>query len=192
MKAKKFNTITLVKISVLASLGTVLMFFPKIGGIFLAPWLDLDLANVPELIGTFALGPLSGVVIAFIRNLLHFFLGSTTGGVGELSNFLVAVALLLPAGLIYKRHRNFKSACLSLGVGIIVATVVACVTNLYIILPMFFKGMDLNEGLQAFSNGDVSNIEGYVIYSLIPFNLLKGFVNALVVALVYKKLRKII
>jgi len=188
----KLNVLTLVKVAVLAALGTVLMFFPKITLAFFAPWLDLDLGNVPGLIGAFALGPVAGISIELIRNLLHMLLGTTTGGVGELSNFLVAVALLLTAALIYQHKKSLKNAVIGLAIGVVTAAAAACLTNYYIILPMFFGGGDINAGLAGAIGNKVNGFFTYMIYALIPFNLIKGGVNALVVGFLYKKLRKFI
>ena len=72
---------------------------------FMPAFIKMDLSELPALIGSFAMGPLCGVVVCLIKNVLHLFI-TTTGGVGELSNFILGVAFVLPAGLIYKHKRT--------------------------------------------------------------------------------------
>ena len=100
------NVRTMVQIAMLSAVATVLMLveFPLP---FIAPsFYELDFSEVPVLIGAFAMGPLAGAIIELIKILLNFVLnGTMTAGVGELANFLMGCAFVVPAGIIYKKSK---------------------------------------------------------------------------------------
>lgn len=73
-------------------------------------FVKLDLSDLPALLGTFSLGPVYGVVIQLVKNLLHLPFGSSAG-VGELSNFLLGSVFVLVAGLVYRRHKTANRPC---------------------------------------------------------------------------------
>ena len=106
--ASKMNVRYLTVTAMLSAIAFILMFLD-----FSVPvmpnFIRMDLSELPALIGAFAMGPACGVWVCLVKNLLHLFMTST-GGVGELSNFVLGVAFVLPAGLIYKHKKNKKSA----------------------------------------------------------------------------------
>ncbi len=101
------STNSMVKISLLSAISFVLMLFEFPLGIF-PEFLKIDLSDLPALIGGFALGPVAGVIIIGIKNVLHFLIKSQTGGVGELANFIVGAALVFPASLVYNHNKSRK------------------------------------------------------------------------------------
>ena len=110
---KKVNTKWMVKVAMLSAVSVVLMLFEFPLPFIAPPFYELDFSEVPVLIGTFALGPLAGVVIEFVKVLLNLLInGSITGGVGEFANFLVGVCFVFPAGLIYKHNKSKKQGVL--------------------------------------------------------------------------------
>ena len=174
---RKTNVIT--RIAVLVAISVLLqymaMFIPfKVGG-----FLDLDISDFPAIIGTLAMGPVSGVLIELLKNVLHLPV-STTGFVGELANFVVNGTFVLVIGLIYKFNKTKKGALLSLLIGTVVMTLAAILTNRYIMLPMFIK----DAPAQVYWN---------TIFTLItPFNFARGIVLSLITFLSYKKLRTLL
>ena len=97
-----FATSAMVKMGMLAAIGMVLMLVAFPLPLF-PSFLQIDLSDVPAVIGAFSLGPAAGVVIELLKNLLKLIVGSNTGGVGELANFLVGAGYVLPLALIYQR-----------------------------------------------------------------------------------------
>ena len=98
------NSISSVRyMSVTAMLSAVafILMFLDFSVPFMPAFIKMDLSELPALIGAFSMGPVCGILICLIKNVLHLFI-TTTGGVGELSNFLLGVAFVLPAGLIYR------------------------------------------------------------------------------------------
>mgnify|MGYP000284904119 FL=1 len=116
-KAKTINsdntakTTKLAVTAMLAALSAVLMFFEFPLGFIAPSFYEFDFSEVPVLVGTFSMGPIAGVVIEFVKILVKFLIkGTSTGGVGELANFLIGCSFILPAGFIYK-YKKSKSRC---------------------------------------------------------------------------------
>lgn len=183
------------KIGVLsaAAFGLMLLSFPI--AIFFPSFLKLDLSDLPALLGGFALGPIAGIIIEFIKNLLNILIkGTDTGGIGELSNFIVGIAYIVPASLIYQRWKSKKCAIFSMLTGIIVMTVVACFSNYFLIIPLYQKMMPLEAiiGMAAMANKNIVDIRTYIIFAVIPFNILKATILSVVTLLIYKKLSPVL
>jgi len=169
------NTSKMIKISLLSALALILMYidFPVIP---LFPWLKIDLSDVPALIGAFGFGPLAGVLIELIKNIVIVLIkGTQTGFVGEMANFLVGVALILPAALVYHKKKNKKTAILGMVLGGVCMEVVGIVANVYFLLPAFGMKMAPAELMQ------------YVTLGLLPFNGIKALLVSIITYIVYKK-----
>src|SRR5690554_4488571 len=128
----ELSTRNLVKIAMLSGVAFVLMLLQVPIAALFPPFLQLDVSDVPALLGAFALGPLAGVLIELVKNLLHIFIrGTITGGIGELSNFLVGSFLIIPASIVYTHHKSKKNAIIGLIAGTLSMTVAACFSNYY-------------------------------------------------------------
>lgn len=172
----KNRTLYLTYTALLTALAIILSYFPEIPLAFFAPWLKLDFSFTPMLLAGFALGPVAGLITLTLTNLAHL-LGSTTAGVGEIANMIVGASYLLPAMLMYRANRTQKTALIGMGIGIVLMVIAGVLSNMYILMPFFF-----GEKLAEF---DMAN---YVATGVIPFNLIKGGVNSLLVYLLYKRL----
>jgi riboflavin transporter FmnP len=153
----------------------------------------MDLSDLPALIGAFAFGPETGVMVELVKNLLGL-MTSSTGGVGELANFLMGASYVFTAGAVYK-HRKTKRMALIGGVaGSIAMGIMAAITNYFILLPMFEQFMPLEEIIAAFGEfiPFIHTKLDVVLYNAFPFNVLKGLVITAVTMLIYKKLSPIL
>ncbi|NFO30009.1 ECF transporter S component [Clostridium botulinum] len=169
------NTNKTIKISLLSALALILMYF-EFPVIPIFPWLKIDLSDVPALLGAFGFGPLAGVTIELIKNILILLVkGSQTGFVGELANFLIGVSLVLPAGIIYKRNKSKKSAILGMILGGIFIEIVGVIANVYMLLPAY--GMQMSSG----------ELLKYVTVGLLPFNGIKAIIVSTLTYILYKK-----
>ena len=169
------NTSKMIKISLLSALALILMYidFPVVP---LFPWLKIDLSDVPALIGAFGFGPLAGILIELIKNVVIVLIkGTQTGFVGEIANFLVGVALILPAALVYHKNKSKKTAILGMVVGAVCIEVVGIIANVYFLLPVYGMKMTSAELMQ------------YVTLGLLPFNGIKAVLVSIVTYIVYKK-----
>lgn len=196
MKQKGLLSVkNVVLMGMFGALAAVLMLF-ELPLPFIAPtFYGLDVSEVPVLVGTFALGPVAGVVIELVKILVKLLIKPTsTGFVGELANFCFGCALILPAGWIYKLQKTKKSAVIGMAVGTVVMTIVGVVLNVYVMLPFYSQFMPLDNIIAAGAaiNPAVSNVWTFVIVCVGPFNLIKGIVVSLITALVYKRISIII
>lgn len=193
MKNKKLNT--LVKISLLSAMAFILMFLEVRVPLF-PDFLKLDISDIPALLGAFALGPVEGIVIELMKNILHGFIkGSTSMWVGELANFLIGSALVFTAGLLYKRNKSKKTAVQGIIYGIIAMTVVASVFNYFVLIPFYATlfGMKVQDliAMAAKANSKITDLKAYIVWAVVPFNLLKGIIIAVVTVPLYKKVSPI-
>ncbi|MDK0618058.1 ECF transporter S component [Clostridium perfringens] len=175
MKTKTLNTNRFIKLSLLSAIAVILMYidFPVIP---IFPWLKIDLSDVPALMGAFAFGPLAGVIIELMKNLLILIVkGTGTGFVGELANFLVGVALVWPAALVYKKNKTKKTAILGMVLGVLCIEVVGILANVYLLLPAYGMAMSKTELMQ------------YVTVGVIPFNGIKSILVCGITYALYKK-----
>lgn len=189
------TTKNLVKISVLGAIGMVLMFFDL--SVWFAPgFLKLDVSDLPSLLGAFAMGPMAGVLIQFLKNILSLLIeGTATGGVGELSNFFVGSVFAYTAGFIYYRRKTFKNAIIGLFLGVLLMTLAASLSNYYVVFPLYAKVMIPMDKIIAMGskvNRHVVDFKTLILYSVVPFNLLKGTVASAVTLLLYKKLSPVL
>lgn len=196
MKQNRLSeTKNLVIMGMLGALAGVLMLF-EIPLLFVAPnFYGLDFAEVPVMVGTFALGPLGGVIIETVKILVKLLLKpSTTGFVGEFANFVVGCSLILPAGLIYQQFKTKKGAVTGMLAGTITMTALGIVVNALIMLPFYANFMPLETILAAGSaiNPAVSSIWTFAIICVGPFNLIKGAAVSFITALIYKRISYII
>ena len=165
----------LIKIALLAAIAAVLMFieFPLFP---VAPWLKLDFSELPVLMGAFAFGPIVGIVIEALKIMLNLFLnGSVTAGVGELANFIVGIAFIVPASLIYKKFKSKKGAIIGMIVGGLSINIIGILANVYILLPFYHMNLEGKALLD------------YILLGLIPLNTSKAIIVSIVTYIVYKR-----
>lgn len=193
---RKIEIRELTIIGMLGAIATVLMLF-EIPLPFAPPFYEIDFSEVPVLIGCFALGPVAGVLIEFVKILLNLIInGTATAGVGELANFCIGCSFCIPAGIIYKRKKSKKGAMVGLISGTLIMTFLGCFINAYIMLPTYAKAFQIPiDGLIEMGtkvNASITDLFTFVMFAVVPFNLLKGILVSVVVMLIYKKISPII
>jgi len=192
-----FKTKKMIVISLLSTIAIVLMLldFPLV---FVAPnFYELDFSEIPVLIGAFAYGPVAGVIIEAVKIILNLiFTGSITSGVGEIANFLIGISLVVPASYIYYRHKTRKRAIIGLIVGTISMTVMGAILNAFVLLPAYayFMALDIEVfiGMGSAINPLITNLFSFVMFAVVPFNLLKGIMISVIVLLIYKRVSMLI
>lgn len=172
----------------LAATATVLMFL-NFSVPFMPSFIKLDFSDLPALIASFSLGPVSGVAVCLIKNLINLMFTST-GGIGELSNFLLGVLFVLPAGLIYQHKKNRIGALTGSVIGAVSMAVISIFTNYYIVYPVYANLMPMETIIKLYQaiNPAVTDLWTALIYMNCPFTLLKGLLNVGIAFLVYKRL----
>ena len=165
---------------------------------FIAPsFYKIDLSEIPVLIGSFAFGPVQGIIIELIKILLHLIIkGTQTAFVGELGNFLIGCALAVPAGLIYKVRKTKKAALIGMSVSTLFMAIVGVFLNAFLLIPTYAAAFHVTEdtivGMGHAIFPVVNDIFTLCVFCVLPFNLLKGIIVSTTVAFIYKPLAKII
>ncbi len=191
----KIGIRTIAQIGMLSAVATVFMLF-EIPLPFAPSFYQIDFSEIPVLIGCFAMGPIAGAMVEFVKILMNFVInGTMTAGVGEIANFFVGCALCVPAGIIYRHRKTRKSAILGLITGTVCMTVLGCFLNAFILLPAYAKAF--NMPIQALVdmgtavNSNITSLFTFVVFAVAPFNILKAVLTSLVVLLIYKKVSPI-
>ncbi len=185
---KSVNIWKLTMTAMLSAIAFVLMFL-EFSVPVMPPFIKMDLSELPALLGAFAMGPVSGVMICLIKNLLHLLM-SATGGVGELSNFLLGACFVLPAGMIYQKWKGKKSAVLGALAGAVLMAGVSIISNYYMVYPFYYNFMSEEAVLQAYKvifPGANSILECLIVFN-VPFTLVKGLLSVAVTTFIYKPL----
>ncbi|MCY6369791.1 ECF transporter S component [Clostridium ganghwense] len=187
---KQTNLNKMIKISLLSVMAFVLMFLEFPLPVF-PSFLQIDLSDLPALLGGFALGPVSGILIELFKNVLHvIFKGTPTGFVGEFANFMVGSIFVVTAGTIYKMKKSKKTAVLGLLAGTVVMSLCASVLNYAILLPLYAKlfkaPIEAFVAMGTAINSNIKTVKDLVMLSILPFNLLKGIVVSVITIPVYK------
>lgn len=190
------NTRKIVIIGIFSAISAVLMLF-EIPMPFAPSFYKLDLSDLPAVIGGFAFGPMTGVMIEFIKILLNLVLnGTSTAFIGELANFIVGCSYVLPASIIYIFKKNRQMAFISCLTATMVITIVGSSLNAFYLLPAFAKffGMPLDAliAMGTTINPAINNMFTFVLFAVAPINLLKGGVISFITIIVYKQLSPII
>lgn len=191
----KISVNKMVKIGILSSLAFIIMFF-EIPIPFMPTFLQIDFSEVPVLLASFALGPISAIFVELIKNILHLLLRNQTSGIGEMANFLVGIAFVVPAGLIYKKGKNKKTALSSLTVGTISMVIFASIFNYFVLLPLYASVLHFPTvavvGMGTSANHMIVDVKTLIAFAIAPFNLLKGIIVSIIVIAIYKKLSPIL
>jgi len=192
---KLLSTHNIVKIAILSAISVLIMLleFPLP---FAPTFYELDLSEAVILMGGFAMGPLSAVIMELLKNLLNLLLnGTITAGVGEFANFVMGCALVVPASLIYKYRKTFKGALTGLVVGTVSLVVIGCFVNYFVMIPAYVKlaNFPLEAIISAAGerNASVDSLWKMIIFAVAPFNLIKGVACSILNLLLYKRLSRI-
>jgi riboflavin transporter FmnP len=159
------------------------------------PFYKLDLSNLPVLLGTFAMGPFIGSVILLIKSATGL-LFTTSQGVGELADFLLGFAMILPVGLLYRHRKTRGTAVLGMGIGAITATIAGVLLNYFVLIPFFVAlfgiPVDTIIGMGTNMFPAVDSLWSFVLLITAPFNIIKWSLISLVTGLIYKPLSPIL
>lgn len=189
MSQSKLSARTITVTAVLSTVAFILMFLDFSLPFLIPPFVKMDLSELPALLGAFVVGPGCGVMVCLVKNLLHLLITST-GGAGELANFLLGACFAFPAGLFYRKNKTRKGALMGVLVGAVCMAIASVPINYFITYPIYTKFMPLDiiigmyQDLRPSANG---LLECLIIFNA-PFTFLKGVLTALMCFLIYKPL----
>ncbi len=177
IKDRTIDIKKMVRISMLSALafGLSLLSIPlPIFPVFL----KIDIADVPAVIAAIIMGPVAGIIVQFVKNILSLVVGSDSGGVGEFANFLIGSAMILPIGLIFKKKKSLANFIIGAILGIIFTTMFACLLNYFVLLPLYAKLFNTTmDSFVAMGGAIVPFIDTmweFLLFSIAPFNVFKG------------------
>ena len=194
-KSHFFSAGNLAVMAILSAISFVLYAFCKFNLPFIFPqFLEIQISDLPALLGGFALGPVAGCIIIVVKCCLKMPMTST-GCVGELADIIVGIAFVLPAALIYKRNKSRKGALIGLLVGMLSAVSVSLLANWLVLIPFYTKayGMEAVVGMMQALYPEITADTLYNYYlplAVLPFNMLRCLVCAVITYFVYKPLSK--
>ncbi len=188
--ANKINYIA--KVAILSAIAFIIMLF-EMPLAFIAPtFYEMDFSDVIALVGSFALGPVAGVLIELLKNLLNIlFTGSSTAYVGEFANFVTGCAFVLPAALVYKFNKTRKHAIIGLILSTLSLAIVGGLINYFVMVPMYaelYIPMETIIGMASAIIPAVDSLWKMILLCVVPFNMIKGVLCGVITFVLYKKL----
>lgn len=175
--------------AMLSAVAFVLMLIQIPVGI-MPSFIKLDISELPALIASMALGPWWGVAVCAVKNIMHMF-NSSTAYVGELSNFLLGASLVLPVGIIYKRHKTKKTAVISLIAGSVIMAVMSFFTNYFIVYPLYDMLVLKEEiiiGMYSAILPSCDTLAECLLIFNVPFTFVKGLICSIITVVIYKRI----
>lgn len=197
MNDKFFSTRQISIIAILAAISAVLLMinFP----IYLFPgFYKIDFSDLPCLLCGFAFGPLSGIMCVFVSRILNIILegGSETAYIGELASLLITISFVLISSIIYKTNHSKKGAIYSLIIGVLVSSAISMVINYFVLLPMYENLMNISlDAIVSVASKTIPFVKdklSFVLFCTLPFNIIKGTVNSLIIIFIYKRISPLI
>ena len=173
---KKPKTRTLAIISIMSAIAFVLYYFElSVGFLFpTAAFLKIDFSDVPAVFAGAVLGPLAGIAVEGIKNILHLiFITKEAAASGEIGNFVSGVLFIVPIILAINTNSK-KKVLIAMVLGSVFMTIAMCFVNYFITLPLY--------GIPATARIPL------LISSFIPFNLLKGAILSIVIYILWRNL----
>ena len=185
----RFSVGVMTRVAILAAAASILFLIE----IPVVAFYKLDLSNIPVLLGAFSMGTIPGLVILAIKSLIGL-LHSSSAGIGELADFVMGAALIIPASLIYHQSKTRRNAIIGMAVGTLCMVVAGVLMNKFVLLPFYMGAYHMDmAGILKYSNVAGVDSEWKLLLLITgPFNLLKGVVLSVVTGLIYKPLSPIL
>lgn len=198
-KRNYFSATRIAVIALFATLSGVLYIFGFPISVAFPSFLELNFSDIPALIGTFALDPVSGAIIVFVKIIIKLIFKSTsTSFVGDLADLIIGIAFVVPAGFVYQKKRTFRGALIAVLIGTAVSVIAAVLINRVLLVPFyvrFFFGGNWTPLVSMMtplfpSCTQETFYRFYLWVSVLPFNLMRCLIAAAVTLVVYKHISR--
>lgn len=188
--AQRSRTHKIAVTAMLSAAAAVLMFLEFPIPFLIPSFVELDFSELPALLAAFSLGPVSGVIVCLVKNVIKGLLFSGTGGVGEMCNFLLGICFIIPAGLIYRFRKTRPGALTGALAGAVIMAVCSVPVNYFISYPVYtkFLPIDVIIGMYQEIIPSVDGLLSCLIIFNAPFTLFKGLLDTALCFLIYKPL----
>ena len=179
--------------AMLSAVAYILMFLEFPIPMIIPSFIKMDFSELPALVAAFAYGPAAGVMVCLIKNLLHL-MNTQSGGIGELSNFILGASFVVTSGIIYKKIHSKKGAMIGSVSGAVIMGIISLFTNYYIVYPIYTAFMPLETIINAYRAifSGVKNLWDCLLIFNLPFTIIKGLCSAGITFLIYKPLSHIL
>lgn len=190
-RTNKWSVSIMVKLALLSALAYVLMLLespPFLG------FLRIELSDLPAVIATLQFGPVAGVVVELIKNIMKIFV-TKSAGIGEVANFIIGSAFVIPLGIMYQKKRDKKGIIFGCIAGVISMALVGCLMNYFLVVPIYaemFGGMSKIIAMASATAPFIKNLETLVILGILPFNIVKGVMISVAGYYLYQAVKKIL
>lgn len=179
--------------AILAAMSTALMFLEFPIPALIPGFIKMDFSELPALIASFSIGPLCGVTVCLVKNLVHLPF-TMSGGVGELANFILSSSFVLTAGLVYKHKKTRAGAFLGSLLGAFIMAAISVPSNYFVVYPIYEKLMPMEAiigAYQAILPSVKTLLQALLIFNT-PFTFVKGMLSVIITFFIYKKISPII
>lgn len=180
--------------ALLSAIAAALMFL-ELSVPIIPSFVKLDISELPALLATFSLGPVYGVAVCLIKNLVNL-THSTSSGVGELCNFLLGAVFVFTTGIFYKKMKNRKGALIGSFIGAIAMAAISLPINYFITYPFYLKlysmTTDQMVGVYQAILPSVHSLFDCLLVFNTPFTFVKGLVDVALTFLIYKRISPIL
>ncbi len=193
---KSKSTMAVVTLTVVSLLGAVAFLLTFLG--FPIPpfpgFLKLEMSSIAAIVASAVFGPVAGVAVELIKNTIDFFAKPVGAGVGQLANFVVSAAYIIPFGLIFRKYRKNAGFICAAVTGAVCMTVVACLANYFVLVPLYAKimGVDIQAFVDMTQKGieSVKDFKTLIVFAFAPFNIIKAILMSIVGFILVKALDK--
>lgn len=191
--ARRSRTHKLTVTAMLSAVAFVLMFIEFPIPAIIPAFVKLDISDLPELLAAFSLGPVYGIVVSFLKNVLFSLLhGTSSAYVGEMFNFLMGAVFSFSAGLIYKRHKTRRGALIGAVVGAALMSALSVPLNYFVVYPAYVVcyhlPLDVIVGMYQAIRPSVDGLLECLLVFNMPFTFSKGMLDVALCFLIYKPL----
>ncbi len=194
-KSKFFNINSITKVALFTAIATILCML-EVPLWFAPDFYKFDLSSSVALLGSFYIGPLAGIIIAVLKTVLKaLIMGTSTAFVGEYVDIIITILYAFPAAIIYRNSRTSRSAACGMSIGILSMTVIGCLMNYFLLIPLYAKliGVPIETIIESVSviNRSATDLKTMIMFVTAPFNFLKGIICSTVAYLCLIPLNKI-
>ena len=184
-RKKLISTQMMVRVALLSAVAFVLFRFFEIP---IVGFYKLDLSGIPVLLAGFSMGPLAGMLTLLVKDLLGL-IGSSSGGIGEIADFVLLSCLILPPSIAYQKHRTRNTVLIGMLAGTLLMIPAGMMLNYYVLIPLYTSWMSAESIIgiidQAVPFLNIDTMPKLILYVTGPFNLLKGLVISVLTYVIY-------
>ena len=187
------NTRKLVLTGIFSAIAFLLMLLEFPLAFIIPDFIKFDFSEIPALICGFSAGPLWGGAVCLIKNLIHLTM-TTTGGAGELANFLLGACFVVPAGFIYKFNRTKKGALMGCLAGSALGAIVSFPVNLFLTYPVYSKFLPIDAILELYRMfvPQIETLNQALLIFNLPFTFVKFLIDAIITFFIYKRISPVL